>query len=72
MDKNQVIDPPLNLSALELRIYNALPRRWGDCNATIQRKAHYRDGLKDRILQEPHREAELLTRPVKFDITYEQ
>lgn len=69
--KNTVIAPGTGLDELELRIYNALPRRWGDCNATIQRKAHHRVILKDMILQEPDREAELLAYPVKFDIEYE-
>lgn len=71
MDKNQVLTPKHGLDELELRIYNALPRRWGDCNATIQRKQQYRTELKQRILAEPDREAEILTPPLKFDITYD-
>lgn len=69
--KNTPLTPPHNLDDLELRIWNALPRRWGDCNATIQRKDHYRIEIKRRILQDPDREAELLTPPLKYDITYE-
>jgi hypothetical protein len=70
--KNLPLTPPHGLDELELRIYNALPRRWNDCNATIQRKAQYRIVLKAMILKEPAREAELLSYPVKYDIHYDE